>query len=364
MISGGVADDRHAVFLQMYEKICGKVPIILLHTRNDNLTEGMQEIAEGLNITEKLQLFNVDEPGYGYLNGVSPQGTINTLCYLAKYLGYECPPQFDRTVRAMILLAKEFNLPGGLAGFSQLAEPSYAEFRQRIGRLGGDKANALAYDMEVSGRPECYYLFQAVIQKLAYEARANSWNSGRANPGNANKSCCIDAINNCSTLLLEMQGGLTRLVEQCICSELKEACHSRFLLVTDGIPAGSPGLAELLNSGIGFKWGIIAEDAFSMLGEDYFASTAEKAETILLFKHRTGVAAQRYSELIGRSDVQLEETSEGTAKETFKILPGSSHKDVRYTTENRYRVMPEEIMDLDERKAIIFDTNNNQISRI
>lgn len=360
IISGGTADDRHATFLQMYDRICGQIPVIYLHTRDDGFLDEIVEITRSRNQLDRLQVFNVDSPGYGYLNQVSQQGVVNTLELLAKSMGYDCPPQFDRTVKIMISLAKEFGFPSGLAGLSKLAEFTYVDLRSEIGaRLGKKIENALANDMEVSGRPECFYLFQAVIQKLAHEARLNSWTTGE-DEKKANRGCCIEAIKNRNSLFLEMRGGLTELVEQCICSELREARSNQFLFVVDGLPVSQQGLGELTNR-MNFKWGIISEDAFPVLGEELFPISAEKAEIILVLKHKTGPAAQRYSELMGCKDVQISETSEGTAKEAFKVLPGSSHRETRYSIENRYRVMPERIMALQPCEVILFETTQNKI---
>lgn len=362
IISGGIADERHAAFLQMFGRICGRIPLIYLHSRDDDMIDEVKEIAEAKNQLTHLHIINAnaDTPDYGYLNSVSQQGIVNTLELIAKQMDYDCPPQFDRTVKIMNSLAKEFGYAEGLAGLSKLASLSYVELRGKIREhLGSNIESALANDMEVSGRPECFYLFQAVVQKLAYEAKRN----GGAIDGIENSRniiSCIEAINNRDSLFLELRCGLTELIEQCICSELKESRISRFLLVIDGIRISQNGLGDLINSQ-NFKWGLISEDVFPVLGEKLFAVSAEKAETIMVLKHKTGPAAEHFSELIGSQDIQMNETSEGTAKEAFKILPGSTHKETRYSIENRFRVMPERIMELKSGEAILFDTTQNRL---
>ena len=75
----------------------------------------------------------------------------------------------------------------------------------------------------------------------------------------------------------------------------------------------------------------------------------------------TGKTAAALSEIIGKYDHTKVEASQGTARGFFRILPHDRHEDVRFSTENRYRVMPEEITGLYPGQAIVFDASTDQI---
>ena len=55
------------------------------------------------------------------------------------------------------------------------------------------------------------------------------------------------------------------------------------------------------------------------------------------------------------------ETSRGTSRGYFQFLPQNQHEDIRTATENRCRVMPEEITALSAGQAILLDTTTDQI---
>lgn len=66
-------------------------------------------------------------------------------------------------------------------------------------------------------------------------------------------------------------------------------------------------------------------------------------------------------EAIGKYDHTKVEASQGNARGFFRILPHDRHEDIRFSTENRYRVMPEEITGLYPGQAIVFDASTDQI---
>ena len=84
---------------------------------------------------------------------------------------------------------------------------------------------------------------------------------------------------------------------------------------------------------------------------------------MVFLKHSTGKTAETISEVIGKFDYEKVEQSHGTHCGFFKILPEGRHSDIRLSTENRFRVMPEEITALGPGQAIIFNTSTNQIIR-
>ena len=88
---------------------------------------------------------------------------------------------------------------------------------------------------------------------------------------------------------------------------------------------------------------------------------AERINCFIFFKHGTGKTAAALSEIIGKYDHTKVEASQGTARGFFRILPHDRHEDIRFSTENRYRVMPEEITGLYPGQAIVFDASTDQI---
>ena len=55
------------------------------------------------------------------------------------------------------------------------------------------------------------------------------------------------------------------------------------------------------------------------------------------------------------------ETSQKYTRRAFDLFYHDRQDDIRYSTENRYRVMPEDIMELGLEQAIIFDTVIDEI---
>lgn len=366
MISGGTADERHSPFLQLYSRICGKLPVIILHSRSTNLERNIYGICQRRSCLDKLFIVNNRQSrtaNYEYLQ-ISVQGIVNTLSRLALNQGYQISGQFEIALRSLVGLTKELKLGAGLRGLDRLSIPAYAEFRTLLDRSGlsKEKTNRIAVEMDRDDKPEYYYLFQAIVSKLANEAEKNGW--GEADE-QAREIDLHRAIEEDATVLLELDPANCKSLLTCIANEILEQSSDRFLLILDGLNLFSEELSELLRSDRGFRRGLIGENLVSMLGDaGSFEALAEKSSVFLIFKHRTGKIAEYFSEIIGCEDIQRAETSEGTSKETFKILPGGVHRDVRYSIENRYRVMPEDILDLAAGQLFLFDSSINKCEKI
>ena len=122
-------------------------------------------------------------------------------------------------------------------------------------------------------------------------------------------------------------------------------------------------LSFLKRAGNNCHIGIISDNIVNMFegNKDNFQLVMEKMNCIVLFKHSTGSVAQILSELIGKYDYTKVDSSYGTNRGFFNILPEGKHEELHYSIENRYRVMPEEIINLYAQQAIVFDTRTNEI---
>lgn len=156
----------------------------------------------------------------------------------------------------------------------------------------------------------------------------------------------------------------TDLLLTYLAEEFKAHNHKHFVLLIDGIKINDEMLFEYLcMPNAGCFIGIISENVVDQIGgdENAFLRLAEKINCFVFFKHGTGKTATTLAEVFGRYDYTKVEASQGVSKGFFNIVPRDRHDDVRYSTENRYRVMPEEITSLRASQAIIFDTTNDQI---
>jgi len=137
------------------------------------------------------------------------------------------------------------------------------------------------------------------------------------------------------------------------------------LIVIDGINIHNRYLYDYLKNNNNFIIGLVSDNVVDMLGEkeEDFVRFAEKINSFILFKHGTGKNAVVLSEMIGRCDIVKAEETSGSNKAFFSFLPSGTHKDVHYSKENRYRIMPEEITNLKNGEAIIFNTVTNNIYR-
>lgn len=366
IISGGTPDERLSPFLQMYSKICGKLPVIMLHNRNPDLEQCIYGMCRQNSCTDRLFIVNRRQrrtADYEYLK-MGVQGIVNTLSQLACDQGYQVSGQFQIALRSLISLLQDLNLGTGLTGLERLSVPAYAQFRSLLDRNGisSEQANRIAEELDRDNKPEYYYAFQAIISRLANEAGMNGWGSAGETDRSVNIS---ETIAENATLLLELDPANCKSLLTCIANEILELNTDRFLLVVDGINLVSEQLLNLFLSGRDFRCGFIGENVVSLVGDDqHFAALSERASVFLIFKHKTGKIASYFSEIIGCEDVQRTETSEGTSKEAFKILPGGVHKDIRYSIENRYRVMPEDILALPSCELFLFDSLMNKCERI
>lgn len=371
IISGGSQqNERYEALLQVLESVIGRLPTIVLHNHNPYMEAITAQIwNQSRNTLGNVGPFvsaNSANPVYEPFVGFTDIQVIVCLRQLAAKLGYTMTPSFEKTVRAHLAVLRELSIPISLSGLYYLCQfRDMSEFYNNIMALpcGVLRAKSIWADLgagsdESDGR---FDLFRALINNLAGEAELSAWNTDR----NVSTVNCVRAIQENATLVLSVNDMYADLLLTYIAEELKSANRTPFVLLVDGVRINEQLFDYLRISGSGCCCGIVAENAVELMGgdENLFFRLAEKMDCLILFKHATGKTAEILSEVIGRYDRLKAETSKGYNKNFFSILPHGRHNDVRYSTENRFRVMPEEITALCTGQAIIFDTPSDQVIR-
>lgn len=364
VISGGsMPEDRYQPMYQVLDTFVGEIPIIILHNHNMQM-EAMACSAWNEYGVEMGPLWSVGtsnavfEPFYG----MSDLQVIATLRKLANRLEYSVSPRFERVIRAHLTILKELDIPVSLSGLYYLCQfHDMGEFHDNILALpcGEDNARRIWSDIGAENDDSQFDLFRTVISSLAHEAEHNGWDSD-----NSVSDCnCLTALKSQGTLLLSVDSMYIDLFLTYLAEELKAASPQQFLLILDGIKLYDDWFVDYLRTpGNGCSYGIITENVVNLAGDDdRFGRLVAGVECFVLFKHGTGKTATALSEVFGKFDYTKAETAEGFNKGFFKFLPENRHKDVRYSVENRFRVMPEDIIGLRPGQAIIFDTVSDQI---
>lgn len=366
LISGGVQPaDRYQPLYMVFESTVGAVPMIVLHDNDIHIEAMVSQTCCDYAPDMPLWASNQSQKTFEPFLGMNPMQVVSTLRRLATKLQYTVTPRFERVIRGHIAVLDALKIPVSLSGFYYLSQfYDMGEFHANIMALpcGEMTARRVWADMGVDdeGGHGQFDLFRAVINHLAQEAMASGWNED-----NAVGSCnCIQAIAQGANFTLSINNMYTSLLLAYLVEELKVCAHSPYLLLIDDIKLHDEDFLEFLctphpNCSVG----LVSENVVDQTGgeEGTFLRLAEKMQCMVFFKHSTGATAKTISEVFGRYDHNKVETSAGTSRGFFKFLPQDRHDDVRYSIENRFRVMPEEITALRGGQAIVFDTINDEI---
>lgn len=298
--------------------------------------------------------------------GMNEMQVVLSLRQLAYKLNYSVTPRFERVVKAHLSILKELNIPISLSGLNYLCQfYDIGEFHENIMALPCGEAISrriwadLGIDSEDSNSQ--FDLFRAVISNLSHDASRGGWNDNNC----VAEFNCLQAIRQNATLLLSVNDMYSEMLLPYLAEELK-AVQTPFVLIIDDAKIADEHFQEYLRlTNSGCYCGIIAENVVDLISgdEDNFLRLTERINTFIILKHSTGKTATVLSEIFGRYDYTKVETSQGTNRGFFSFLPRDRHDDVRFSTENRYRVMPEEIIGLRAGQAIVFDTSTDQIIR-
>lgn len=369
LISGGSQpDERYEPLVPFFESLIGRVPIVVVHNQNSYIEAIVNQLWRQATSNGAaggpLVIANAQNPVYEPFFGMSDIRVVACLRQLAMKLGYTVLPAFEKVARAHLAVLRELHIPNSLSGLYYLCQFSdMGQFHRNIMALpcGQAKANIIWADMDTGSDSAGGQLdlFRSVVLNLAGEAMQSGWKDDRQ----VAQVTGVRAIENNATLTLSVNDMNCDIFLSYLVEELKENNRSPYVLIIDGVHINDRMFDYLRTAGMGCRCGIVAENAIELTGGDTesFLRLAEKMGCFVLFKHSTGKTASVLSEVMGRYDSMKRETSQGSNRGLFKILPQGRHDDVRYSTENRYRVMPEEITGLGPGQAIVFDTQTDQI---
>lgn len=364
LISGGVSRDRHVCMMETLSCLAGRAPLIVIHGNDPYAETAVVEAWRNAPADGKrpLAVAGVSNRLFEPFLGMSIMQTIACLRVLALKLGYTPQPSFERVVRAHITILENLRLPISLSGFYYLTEfRDMGKFRANICALPcGEEAGARLWaDLGVDTDISQLDLFRAVITNLAGESAQSGWDPGRS-IGTCN---CITAIREGKTFVLSVDPAYITLLMPYLVEELKAAGICEYMMILDNVAVCDEMMEHVSRSGANLHCALCADNAVECFAgdEEKFQRFGGKMNSFVFMKHVTAKAAGAVAELCGKFDRSRAEVSEGTGRGFFNILPEGRHSDVRYSTENTYRIMPETIMGLVQGQAVIYDAAEDRI---
>lgn len=369
MISGGgQPGERYEPLSSFLETVIGRIPTVIIHNQNTYIEaiagQVWQKLRSENRCTSAFVAANKTSPVYEPFLGMSDIHVISCMRQLASKLGYTPEPAFEKVIRAHLTILKELRIPTSLSGLYYLCQfTDMEEFHGNVMKLpcGEMKARIIWADMgaDGDGPGNQLDLFRAVIGNLAGEAEQSAWENGQR----VAQVSCVRAIKNNATLALSVNDMYSDVLLTYLLEEIKGISPLPFILIIDGVHINDCVFEYLRSAGTGCYCGIVAENAVELTGgdADIFSRLAERMDCFVLFKHSTGKTASVLSEIMGRYESVKAERSQGMNRGFMRILPQGQHDDVRYSTENRCRVRPEEITGLRPGQAIVFDTYTDQV---
>lgn len=344
MISG-FADKKmpecYELFDEVREYAIAQYPVLTLY--RDNSQENILEF----------------EPFYG----MTDIQIITSVRQLAIALDYTVMPKLERVIRAHMQILKELDMSVTLTGFCYLnTYTDIEEFHDNIMALpcGEKKAAGIWADLGVDDTSDNnqFDLFRSVIDNFAQEMQENGWNR----VGEADDHNCLMAIKHKESITLYINEIHSDLLFTYLAEELKACGNREYALLIDDLQINSENfISYLCTVKENCHIGITSKNIVSQLGKDNFLELCEKMDNFVFFKHGTAKTAEIFAELMGCSDYMKVETSQKYTRRAFDLFYHDRQDDIRYSTENRYRVMPEDIMELGLEQAIIFDTVIDEI---
>lgn len=366
ILSGGIyADDRYAPLYQVFDCSIGKLPIIVLHSGDIHIEAIASDSWSAVGSPVPLWIANQSMPLFEPLYGLSYTQVVTTFRKLATLLNYGVTPRFERVVYAHLQILQKLGIPTSLSGFHYLCQfQDMGEFYQNIMDLPCDEQVSRRIWVDLGADDESsngqFDLFRAVVNNLAHDMEQSGWTPDNS-VSNIN---CLEAIRQDAVMLLSVNDMYTDLLLAYLTEELKAHGNKPFILLVDGIKIKDEGFHGFLCSpNTGAYVGIIGENAVEQvnINGDGFRKLSERMNCMVFFKHSTGKTAEIISEAIGKFDYEKVERSYGTHRGFFNLLPKDKHDDIRFSMENRFRVMPEEIISLSPGQAIVFDTVSDQV---
>lgn len=370
VVSGGVeAYDRYRSVYPILDVFVGQMPVIVLHKGNIHIESLVSESWRNVcaNLTDSVPLWICNEKNAcfePFLN-MNEMQIVNCCRLLATKLNYTVSPRFERVVRAHLSILKVLDIPFSLSGLYYLCKfHDMGEFYDNIMALPCDESfnrriwADLGADDE-SGNAQ-FDLFRAVINNLAHDAEISGWNTDNT----VYESNCLSAIANNAVFTLPVNELYSPLILTYLSVELSMLGNKPFLLLIDEVKINDNNFLEFISSSTyENSIGVISENVVDQIGPDEatFLRFAERINCFVLFKHSIGKTAEILSQVFGKFEYTKIESSQGVSRGFFQFMPRDRHEDMRFSVEDRYRVMPEEFIGLKAGQAIIFDTKSDQI---
>ena len=367
LISGGVeAYRRYQPLGPVLDAVVGTCPLIILHRGEGYMLDLLTRLGRDGREEKDPPLWVIDgrSPSFEPFCGMSVMQAVATLRQLAKKLGYTAAPRFERCARAHFRILEELSIPLSLSGLYYLCcFDDMEEFHDNIMALpcGENTARRIWADLGVDSEEggSQFDLFRAVIHSLAHAASRCGWSDDNS----VSVHNCLQALRQGAVMVLEINSAYGDLFMTYLAEELR-GNTAPFVLLLDGVPMTDGTFFEYLClPNTGCSYGILSENAVELMGGDEaaFLRLAERIANFVIFKHSTGKTATILAEVFGRYDHTRVELSQGTNQGYFQFLPRDRHSDIRYSVENRYRVMPEEITSLRADQAVIFLTADDAV---
>ncbi len=365
VISGGANSiDRYAPLPGVLTSVMGRIPVIILHGRDDYLEE---IVAQTWNQDPDVTLWqaNVHAPCFEPFYGMTARSIINVLRKLAPQLEYTASPQLDRIVKAHLKILDLLEIPYSLSGLEYLCQFSdMSEFHDNILQLPCSEAEAMRIwadlDTDDEARNGQFDLFRSLINALADEAANSGW---QYDDEIANANTMMARREN-AVFMLSVDPAKNELLMTYLMQELKESREGSFFLLIDDLNISSD-MAQYLYSIMPSNYVCILSanvvGNFENQQED-FPRVAERMDYLVFFKHNSARTATAISELIGKEDVVKTEHNKGYHRGVFDFLPKGVNMGETIRTDNEFRVMPEQIQNLAPEQAVIFDMRTNDIT--
>ena len=266
-------------------------------------------------------------------------------------------------MRAHAEVLRQLQIPMSLTGLSYLCSfVDMGELHANVMELpcGPDTARRIWADMGADADDGQFDLFRTAVQNLEKDASRSGWIADEQ----ISEYNIITAMQACAVLSISIDRYYTEQLLPYLLEELKLASVRPFVLLIDGLQIRDEAFQEYLCAPNASRiCGYLADNVLELTAGDkeQFLRLADGVRSFVFFKQGTGKTAADLSEVFGRFEYTKVNTTQGTNRGAYEIFARGRHDDVQYSTENRFRVMPEELMALGYRQAIVFDTQTNQI---
>jgi len=210
---------------------------------------------------------------------------------------------------------------------------------------------------------EQFELFRSIIQRLAYEAERSGWSMDER----VGTMSITEAVNTGAAMLLGINGNKSPLLLEYVGQELSLYSDRSMLVIVDDVRLGGSSIIPVLHeAGERLQFGIIGSNVLDVIGCDgkTVNKFCERLDRIVVLKHKVATTAEELIKLIGMVEIEKESRTEGMGKGYYSFLPNTKNRSVTYSRDDRERIKAEEILRLGDDRAILFNTETNEIIQL